>query len=259
MTATPNRTGSRLYPLAKRAFDIAFSATLLLLVSPLLALVAVIVKTTSKGPIFFRQVRIGQNGQPFTLFKFRSMYIEAPAYAFTPTSEDDPRVTQVGRFLRPSSIDELPQLFNVLRGDMSVVGPRPEMPFIVETYTPELRRRLIVKPGLTGLWQISPARYQLIHENPQYDYYYIENASFALDMRVVVQTVALILRDTMAAAARLYVRLSSPRSRPVPVTDPVVVRATHQPAAQTFSLTSTPARDMTARGAVSIGIAVNDE
>jgi len=261
MTATPDRNGSPFYTTGKRAFDVAFSVGLMLLASPLLIAAGLLVKLTSKGPVFFRQVRIGYDGRPFTLYKFRSMYVEAPAYAFTPTSDDDPRVTQVGRFLRPSSIDELPQLINVLRGDMSVVGPRPEMPFIVETYSPELRQRLAVKPGLTGLWQISPARYQLIHENPQYDFYYIENASFVLDMRIVAQTVALILRDTVAAAGRLYVRLSAPRPRhaSIPEPLPVVARPSTQPGVSSFSRTAGPARDASAHASVTVGIAVNDE
>ncbi len=225
------RPVSPAYRISKRAFDIVFSGMLLLALSPLLLVVALVVKLTSAGPVFFRQVRIGKDGTEFTLFKFRSMYVDAPAYALTPTSDEDPRITQIGRFLRPSSVDELPQLINVLLGDMSIVGPRPEMPFLVAQYTPEQRRRLIVKPGLTGLWQISPARYELIHENLQYDFYYIEHASFALDCKVVLQTIALVLRDSMAAARRLSVRIANRASRHTPpVVSPVTSYADTYPA-----------------------------
>ena len=218
--ATPQISSA--YPALKRAFDIAFSAALLLALSPILLAVSLLVKLTSAGPVFFRQVRIGKDGSEFTLFKFRSMYVDAPAYALTPTDDEDPRITQVGRFLRPSSVDELPQMINVLLGDMSIVGPRPEMPFLVAQYTPEQRRRLVVKPGLTGLWQISPARYELIHENLQYDFYYIEHASFALDVKVVLQTIALVLRDSLAAAQRLYRRLSRQAPKVVRAAEPAL-------------------------------------
>jgi lipopolysaccharide/colanic/teichoic acid biosynthesis glycosyltransferase len=103
------------------------------------------------------------------------MYCDAPKYSYSPGAGDDPRVTSIGRFLRHTGLDELPQLINVVLGQMSLVGPRPEMPFIVEQYTPLQRRRLAVKPGMTGLWQISADRAFLIHENPEYDLYYITN------------------------------------------------------------------------------------
>jgi lipopolysaccharide/colanic/teichoic acid biosynthesis glycosyltransferase len=122
------------------------------------------------------------------------MYVDTPVYAITPKSGKDPRITPIGRFLRRSSLDELPQLFNVLKGDMSLVGPRPEMPFIVEQYNDLHRQRLNVKPGITGLWQISADRRIAIHENMDYDMYYINNQSFLLDLVILAKTVTSCLK-----------------------------------------------------------------
>ena len=159
----------------KRAIDLAISAALLVLLVLPFALISALVKATSPGPIMFRQDRVGKDGRLFSIFKFRTMYRDAPPYSYSPGAGDDPRVTPVGRFLRRTSLDELPQLVNVLIGQMSLVGPRPEMPFIVEQYTPLQRRRLSVKPGITGLWQLSADRRFLIHENIEYDLYYLTN------------------------------------------------------------------------------------
>lgn len=173
----------------KRIFDVSFSTFVLLMSLPLFAIVAVAIKLDSKGPVFFRQKRVGQNGKLFTLYKFRTMYVDAPSYAHHPRDRKDPRITRVGRFLRRTSIDELPQFINVLKGEMSVVGPRPEMPFIVEEYNHLHRERLNVKPGITGLWQISADRNFPIHENIDHDLYYIENQSFLVDLIIIVRTV----------------------------------------------------------------------
>jgi exopolysaccharide biosynthesis polyprenyl glycosylphosphotransferase len=175
--------------IAKRMFDFFASLTLLILTSPAMILLALAVKLSSKGPIFFIQKRVGQHGRRFRFIKFRSMYTDTPIYAITPQSKHDPRITPIGRFLRRSSLDELPQLWNVLRGDMSLVGPRPEMPFIVDQYNELQRQRLNVKPGITGLWQISADRKNAIHENMDYDIYYINNQSLLLDMVILVRTV----------------------------------------------------------------------
>lgn len=175
--------------IAKRVFDVAASLILLVALSPLLLALALAVKLSSKGPIFFVQKRVGQGGRRFRFFKFRSMYVDTPVYAITPQSGKDPRITPIGRFLRRSSLDELPQLFNVLVGDMSLVGPRPEMPFIVDQYNDLHRQRLNVKPGITGLWQISADRRIAIHENMDYDMYYINNQSFLLDLVILAKTV----------------------------------------------------------------------
>ncbi|HEY3927060.1 MAG TPA: exopolysaccharide biosynthesis polyprenyl glycosylphosphotransferase [Candidatus Koribacter sp.] len=183
--ATPEM---KLYDVAKRCFDVVVSLLLLILLAPVLLSLVALVKFSSKGPVFFVQERVGRRGTIFPMFKFRSMYTDVPVYAFSPRKAGDPRITPVGRFLRRTSLDELPQLLNVLRGDMALVGPRPEMPFIVETYSPAQRRRLEVTPGITGLWQLSADRAYLIHENIEYDLYYVRNRSFFLDLAILVHT-----------------------------------------------------------------------
>ncbi len=177
------------YDKMKRAVDFIASTLMLIGLSPILILVAIWVKLDSKGPVFFSQERVGKNGKPFRMFKFRSMHVNAPKYAVSPSSKLDPRITRSGRFLRKSSLDELPQLFNVFKGDMSLVGPRPEMPFIVDQYTRFQRARLQVKPGITGLWQISADRSIAIHDNLDYDLYYIQNRSLTTDMVILWRTV----------------------------------------------------------------------
>ncbi len=173
---------------AKRFFDFTLATLLLVVLSPLFLAFAVLIKKYSKGPIFFRQKRVGKNGQEFDFYKFRSMYTDTPVYAKTPDSGHDARITPIGRFLRRSSLDELPQLWNVIKGEMSLVGPRPEMPFIVNKYNELQRQRLNVRPGITGLWQISPDRKLAIHANMDYDIYYISNQSFLLDIVIMVRT-----------------------------------------------------------------------
>jgi lipopolysaccharide/colanic/teichoic acid biosynthesis glycosyltransferase len=144
--------------------------------------------------VFFRQTRVGRDGKLFELFKFRSMHVSAPKYGLHPTTADDPRVTRVGRWLRQSSLDELPQLLNVLKGEMSLVGPRPEMPFIVDTYDARHRQRLQVMPGLTGVWQLSADRSLLIHENIQYDLYYIRDRNFFMDIAILLHTAVFAMK-----------------------------------------------------------------
>jgi exopolysaccharide biosynthesis polyprenyl glycosylphosphotransferase len=175
-------------PWTKRAFDILFSIVVLAPSPILWPLIILLIKSTSRGPAFFEQERIGQGGRPFTMFKFRTMFIDAPAYAQTPRHSSDLRITPVGRWLRKLSLDELPQFWNVLKGDMSVVGPRPEMPQIVANYTSIQRQRLCVKPGITGVWQISADRKNPIHENIDYDLYYIEKQSFFMDLMIILIT-----------------------------------------------------------------------
>lgn len=178
----------------KRIMDIIFSGVSIILLAPFLTVFAVLVKRDSAGPIIFKQKRVGLNGKYFVFYKFRTMYVDTPRYAVTPESGDDPRITKVGRFLRRFSLDELPQLFNVFKGDMSMVGPRPEMPFIVETYSGILANRLRVKPGITGLWQISADRAKQIHDNIDYDLYYVENFSPLLDIVILLRTIFMALR-----------------------------------------------------------------
>ncbi len=174
---------------AKRLFDAAVSAALLLVLSPLLLLIACLIRVCSPGgPAIFRQERIGHLGRPFDMYKFRSMHPDAPAYARKPENGDDPRIFKLGRLLRKTSLDELPQLWNVLKGDMSLVGPRPEMPHIVAGYNALHRERLLVKPGMTGLWQVSGDRNLPIDEGLDYDLYYLYNQSFVLDLAILART-----------------------------------------------------------------------
>lgn len=184
--------------LAKRLFDVLVSSIVLVLSAPFFLFSCWMIKRDSPGPVFFKQVRIGQGGRPFSMLKFRTMYTRDCGDERTPDSEADPRVTGVGRFLRRYSLDELPNFWNVLRGEMSVVGPRPEMPFIVDEYGPLDRERLRAKPGVTGLWQISYARSTAIHENLDYDLYYIENQSFLLDLVIVALTGFAVAKGTGA-------------------------------------------------------------
>lgn len=177
-----------LYSLSKRAFDIVVSGLLLLFTAPLWAVVAVWIKRSSPGPVFFRQVRVARQGKPFEILKFRSMYVTAPRYGLSPESSSDPRVTKAGRFLRRTSLDELPQLLNVFKGDMSLVGPRPEMPFIVRDYTRLEHQRLLVPQGITGFWQLSADRKFAIHERIEYDLYYLEQKNFFFDLAILVHT-----------------------------------------------------------------------
>jgi exopolysaccharide biosynthesis polyprenyl glycosylphosphotransferase len=173
----------------KRIIDVVFSLLVLLFFLPVFLAIGVLIKQDSPGPVVFRQRRVGKKGKEFTIYKFRTMYVEAPKYSFCPKNSEDPRITPVGRFLRKTSLDELPQFLNVLKGEMSLVGPRPEMPFIVAQYNSLHRERLSVKPGLTGLWQISADRQMEIHENIDYDLYYMENFSILLDVAIIARTV----------------------------------------------------------------------
>jgi len=182
------------YEWAKRFFDFCGAAVLLILGLPLSIPLAILIKLDSKGPALFRQERVGLEGRRFQMFKFRTMYREAPVYAYSPTTPEDDRITRLGRFLRRTSLDELPQLLNVLMGDMSLVGPRPEMPFIVESYAEHHAKRLQVKPGITGLWQLSGDRNYQIHENIEYDLYYIKNRNFFMDLAILLHTSIFAMR-----------------------------------------------------------------
>lgn len=178
----------------KRIMDIIISSIALLILSPLFAILAFVVKKDSPGPAIFKQERVGLNGRRFQIYKFRTMYVDTPKYAITPESGDDPRITRIGKFLRRFSLDELPQFFNVFKGEMSMVGPRPEMPFIVETYDGITINRLKVKPGVTGIWQISADRAKQIHDNIDYDLYYIENFSPLLDLMIIIRTIFMAIK-----------------------------------------------------------------
>ncbi len=182
--------------IAKRCLDLIGSLLLLVMFSPLFLLLSLLLRWHSAGPIFFSQVRVGIHGRTFRMYKFRTMHMASCEDRPAPESDEDPRVISgIGSFLRRSSLDEMPQLWNVLLGQMSLVGPRPEMPFIAETYGPFERRRLEMKPGLTGLWQVSEARRAPIHENLDYDLYYIENQSLFLDLVILLLTLVAVPRS----------------------------------------------------------------
>jgi len=182
------------YAPAKRIVDLALSAALLIALSPLLVAIALLIRIDSPGPALFVQKRVGKDGNIFRMYKFRTMYASTPPYQLSPTTSKDRRITQIGRSLRRSSLDELPQLLNVLLGEMSLVGPRPEMPFIVQHYTAEESNRLEAIPGITGLWQLSADRSFPIHQNLQYDLYYIRNRTLSIDLAILVHTLFFALR-----------------------------------------------------------------
>jgi len=188
----------RRYRPLKRALDLCCTLAVLPLAIPVMLLLAIAIRIDSPGPILFRQQRLGWHGRPFTLNKFRTMHQETQPYAPHPKRPDDARITRVGRFLRRTNLDELPQLFNILKNDMSLVGPRPEMPYIVAAYTAKERLRLEAKPGLTGLWQISPHRGSPIHEHMEHDLAYLNGMSLWLDMKIILRTFPLLVRGDKA-------------------------------------------------------------
>ena len=195
--------------LSKLAFDVVGSACALLVLSPLMLLIAVAIKLTSRGPVFYRAERIGLNGTPFTMLKFRSMVVGADRHrtALVHANEgagplfkmrEDPRVTPLGRWLRRFSLDELPQLINVLTGQMSIVGPRPPLRSEVMTYSGDVHRRLLVKPGITGLWQVSGRSDLSWKESVRLDLYYVDNWSFTQDLWISWRTLRAVLGSSGA-------------------------------------------------------------
>jgi exopolysaccharide biosynthesis polyprenyl glycosylphosphotransferase len=194
---------------SKRVFDIVTSAAILVLLSPLMLVVAVVVKLYDGGPVFFRQPRIGRDGEPFGMIKFRSMVVDAEARREELEHrnesdgplfkiKDDPRITPFGRFIRRFSIDELPQLLNVVTGEMSLVGPRPPLPSEVEKYGADVHRRLKVRPGMTGLWQVSGRSELSWSESVRLDLYYVDNWSMMSDLVIITKTVRAVLRTSGA-------------------------------------------------------------
>lgn len=189
--------------LAKRIFDLLVAASLLLISWPVMIVIAILIRRDSSGPAIFCQARIGENGVPFEMYKFRTMIDGAEKLNHlvetknengdlihkTPT---DPRITRLGHFLRRSSLDELPQLWNVLRGDMSLVGPRPELPHIVQNYQPWQHARLSMPPGITGWWQINGRSNKPMHLHTEDDIYYVQHYSIWLDMQILIKTVLVV-------------------------------------------------------------------
>ena len=194
----------------KRAFDMCFALTALLAASPIMIAAAVAVKLNSRGPVFYRAERIGLDGLPFQMIKFRSMVVDADrrlaevadlnesAGGVLFKIRSDPRVTPVGKLLRRYSIDELPQFINVLRGEMSVVGPRPPLRCEVETYDHRVRRRLLVRPGITGLWQVSGRSDLSWDDSVRLDLSYVENWSMLSDLAIAARTVGAVFRGSGA-------------------------------------------------------------
>jgi lipopolysaccharide/colanic/teichoic acid biosynthesis glycosyltransferase len=212
LTAPATRPGL-VENIARRTLDIGVAAVVLLLMAPVIAIVALTVRLSSPGPVFFRQRRLGRSMRPFTVLKFRTMRADADSalhrdYVRSLIGTDapenppdnlyklvvDPRVTKVGRFLRSWSLDEIPQLWNVLRGEMSLVGPRPVIEYEVEQYPDWYLRRFAVKPGLTGLWQVSGRNERTYEEMVRFDVEYAERRSLWMDLRILARTAIVVMR-----------------------------------------------------------------
>ncbi|MEM7539632.1 MAG: sugar transferase [Chloroflexota bacterium] len=194
---------------AKRLLDIVVSLLVMLAISPIYAVVSLLIKLEDRGPIFYLSPRIGENGQLFNMYKFRSMVVNADKLQVSVNETDDqgqtfhkspndPRITRIGRFIRNTSVDELPQLLNVLKGEMSLVGPRPELPWLVDQYEPWQRKRFAVPQGMTGWWQVNGRSDNLMHLHTEQDLYYIQNYSLWLDIQILWRTVGVVFRGTGA-------------------------------------------------------------
>ncbi len=188
----PNR--SAVYRSAKRGLDLLVAGLALAVLWPVLLIVALAIRLTSPGPGLFRQERAGRDGRPFTFYKFRTMRTDVDPYGDSPQSGQDPRLTRLGRFLREHSLDELPQLWNVLIGDMSLVGPRPLYVAQIAEWNAFQRQRLLVKPGLTGLAQIAGRGGLTIEDKLALDVEYVRRQSFALDLRILASTGVAVFR-----------------------------------------------------------------
>lgn len=187
--------GTPAYLICKRIADLVFALALFVVCFLPMVLIGILVKLDSKGPAIFSQERLGHHGKPFTIYKFRSMVVNAEANGPKWADANDNRCTKVGRFLRLTRLDELPQLVNIIRGDMSFVGPRPERAYFYdkfETYIPGFRNRMVVQPGLTGWAQVNGGYDLQPEEKLVYDLEYIENRSFKMDIRCILNTVRLV-------------------------------------------------------------------
>ena len=194
-----------IYHSMKRLFDIVAATCGIVILSPLMIIIAVLIKAEDHGPVFYKQVRVGKNGKTFTMYKFRSMFVnadqmldelkeqsdvEGPMFKM----KNDPRITRIGHFIRKHSLDELPQFFNVLKGDMSLVGPRPPLPSEVAEYSDYDKQRLYVIPGCTGLWQATERNEVGFSEMVQLDIEYIQKAGFWFDLWIIWKTVAIVIK-----------------------------------------------------------------
>lgn len=204
-----NKQNLRVYEIFKRIIDIIGAGLGLILLSPIIAIVACAVKVTSKGPIFFSQKRVGKNGELFEMYKFRSMVVNAEELKENLENQnemsgpmfkikDDPRVTKVGKFIRKTSIDELPQLWNILKGDMSLVGPRPSLPKEVEQFDNWMFKRLSVRPGLTCYWQVSGRNNIDFEDWMKLDVKYVEERNIWIDIKLIFKTIFVLFGDKNA-------------------------------------------------------------
>ena len=205
-----NERSNILYEVIKRIIDIVASFTGLIVLSPLMLVVSILIKLESKGEVIFKQKRVGLNGKEFYMYKFRSMVINAEELKAELESQnemsgpmfkmkDDPRITKIGKFIRKTSIDELPQLINVIKGDMSLVGPRPSLPKEVEEFETWMRERLEVKPGLTCIWQVSGRNNIDFEDWMKLDIKYVRERSFKLDIKLILKTVLVLFGDKNAS------------------------------------------------------------
>lgn len=209
---------SRPLPRSKRFFDISLAAAVLLVLLPFLIVVTVVIRVVSRGPVLFRQTRLGRGRRPFVMYKFRTMYAGCPDdihrdYVTRLLTEEvppvggsrglykierDPRVTPIGRILRRTSIDELPQLLNVLNGDMSLVGPRPALPWEADLFPPSYKERFEVQPGLTGLWQVSGRNRLTMKQGLDLDLEYLRRQSLRFDILILLRTIPALLSPSAA-------------------------------------------------------------
>jgi lipopolysaccharide/colanic/teichoic acid biosynthesis glycosyltransferase len=182
------------FHLLKRGLDILLSLSALIVLSPLSAVIAIAIRLDSNGPAIFKQERAGKNGKPFTLYKFRTMKTDAEPFGSSPKTGTDPRLTKMGRILREYSLDELPQLVNVLSGDMSVVGPRPLYLSQIAEWSERQKKRLSVKPGITGLAQVSGRAEITREEKLDLDVTYVETANLFLDAKIILRTLSRVFK-----------------------------------------------------------------
>jgi exopolysaccharide biosynthesis polyprenyl glycosylphosphotransferase len=225
---------STIQELAKRALDLVLASTLLVMTAPLIAVAAVLIKAHDRGPVFFRQVRIGRRGEPFTLVKLRTMEVDAEARLADLRHHNerhgplfklsgDPRITPIGGLLRMAAIDELPQLVHVLSGRMSIVGPRPALPAETAEFDDELQRRHLVRPGVTGLWQVEANHKASFEEYRRLDLFYVDNWSVAMDLAVTIDTVSVVGRRALRALRRPAPSAPAPVGSAASVPKPIEV------------------------------------
>lgn len=181
------------YQVIKWIIAMLFSIVILVGFAPVWLIIMLLIEMESPGPAIFKQERIGLDGKKFNLYKFRTMKNGTGEQEYAPTSLEDERITKIGKFLRRTSLDEIPQFFNVLKGDMTFIGPRPEMSFIVDKYNEKQKMRLFTKPGITGLWQVMGRKDVPLHENVEYDLFYIINQSLTLDLIILLKTVTVVV------------------------------------------------------------------